>query len=193
MSETNYFVLGCPRTEEDAGISSEPKLPREYRNWKRANVIPEGAFDTPLEYTVNRDDEGQLLTFYKALRAPLMTQKMVDVLVQAGVDNLQIFDAQIKIESTGQIIDDYKAVNIVGLISAADLGDSEFVTSPLANRPKFSTSFDKLVVDEDKVNGALFFRMAESVSTILVHRSVKEALEPLFPRLRFKEPEDFSN
>jgi hypothetical protein len=57
----------------------------------------------------------------------------------------------------------------------------------------YSTSFDKLVVDEGKANGALLFLMAESVDTILIHKSVKEVLEPLFPRLRFTLPENYTN
>ena len=81
----------------------------------------------------------------------------------------------------------------MGLLEVADLVQSEYEASPLDQSPMYSSSFESLVVNEEKTNDALFFRRAESVSTILIHDSVKEVLEPLFPRMSFIEPEDYSN
>lgn len=83
--------------------------------------------------------------------------------------------------------------SMVSVLTSNGVDNSEYETSPLDDSSMYSTSFESLAVDDEKENGALFFRMAESVDTILVHRSVKEALEYLFPRLRFKEPKNYSN
>ena len=54
-------------------------------------------------------------------------------------------------------------------------------------------SFDSLAIDEAKAKGQLMFRLAESLSTILVHESVKKALEHAqIPLIEFYEPEHFA-
>jgi len=193
MTDTNYFVIECFAEVGDAQITTKPILPKGYDNWYAADIIPDNTIQEPLEHIIEAEHEGEMRPFFKALSAPLMSESMISVLKSSGVDNLQVFDAVVKVDQTGEVIQSYKAVNIVGLIEVADLGESEYEVSPLDESPMYSTSFESLVVDEEKANGALFFRMAESVDTILVHKSVKEALETLFPRLDFIEPEDYSN
>lgn len=190
---STYYVLACFMRNDGADITAPPKLPAKYDVWMTGDEIPESEISTPLEYAIEAEDEGMMLPFFDGLSAPLMSRELISSLETCGVDNLQVFDAKVKISDSGETLDSYAAVNIVGLIEAADLAASDYDASPLTNRTQYSTSFDSLTVDEEKVNGALCFRMAESVSTILVHQSVKDVLEPLFPRLSFIKPEDYSN
>jgi hypothetical protein len=62
------------------------------------------------------------------------------------------------------------------------------------NIAKIDVDFDKLVLDEMKLQGLpLMFRLAESVNTILVHKSVKEHLtQKGFTGLLFSEVGDIA-
>ena len=193
VDSPTYYVLACFMRGDGANITTSPKLPTKYDVWMTGEMLPESEISTPLEYVIEAEDEGVMLPFFDGESAPLMSKKLISALETCGVDNLQVFDARVKILRTGEILDSYAAVNIVDLVESADLNASDYESSPLGNSPLYSTSFDSLVVDEEKVNGGLFFRMAESVSIILVHKRVKEVLEPFFPRLSFIEPEDYSN
>ena len=46
----------------------------------------------------------------------------------------------------------------------------------------------KIGLDEERINGALLFRMMESPETIVIHTSLKEKLEGKFSGLTFTHP-----
>lgn len=57
-----------------------------------------------------------------------------------------------------------------------------------------SADIDSLVVDPAKADGALMFRLAESVNTILLHESVCDAIEAAgIDTLTFYEPESWAS
>jgi hypothetical protein len=101
----------------------------------------------------------------------LMSQRLVDVLLACGVDNLQIFPAAISRADDAETIPDYCVVNVLGLVAAADPGKSK--SRPLAN-VKF---FEKLAVDPARARGLLMFRLAESLTDIIVADSVAQAIK----------------
>lgn len=102
----------------------------------------------------------------------VMSLKLVEVLLNAGVDNLQIFPAYITDAGTGERVkQDYRFVNIVGMISCADVKASE--SSPLGG----TYYFHELVIDESKARGLLLFRLAESPSEVVVHERVAAAID----------------
>jgi hypothetical protein len=100
-----------------------------------------------------------------------MSRRLVDVLQGCGVDNLQIFPAVISREETGETISHYCVVNVLGLVAAADMGKSK--ARPLAN-VKF---FEKLAVDPTRARGLLMFRLAESLTDIIVADNVARAIK----------------
>jgi hypothetical protein len=102
--------------------------------------------------------------------AKVMSKRLVAALQAAGVDNLQTFPAEIKNSDTGEIIRDFVAVNIIGMVSAADEAASE--SSPLAD-VKF---FHKLVMDPTRAKGLRMFRLAESRMDVIVDETVAEAI-----------------
>ena len=65
-----------------------------------------------------------------------------------------IFPAQIVSEVDGTVWNEYDAVNVLGAITCADLEHSQY--SELMSD---SLMFDELVVDAEKVKGALLFRL----------------------------------
>src|SRR5687767_14787133 len=105
----------------------------------------------------------------------VMTGEFLEALRSAGVDNIDSYDATLQSEDGSVVLSGYKAYNIVGLVSAADLEKTEF--SPDNPSRQIDASLRGLVVDETKARGLLLFRLAESVDTILIHDSVKAVLE----------------
>lgn len=74
----------------------------------------------------------------------------------------------------GQVFTNYKAVNILGLVAAANMEES--IATVHDGIPLIDVDFDLLVVDEHKTKGIKMFRLAESTNAILVHESLRDAL-----------------
>ncbi|XXY17976.1 hypothetical protein WME88_58080 [Sorangium sp. So ce216] len=116
----------------------------------------------------------------------LMSERLLSALLTCGVDNIDHYRAVLRNTETGQTYG-YRAVNIVGLVAAADLAGSVWESHD--GDARIDTSFDALVVNEGKALGALMFRLAENTSTILIHAKVRDHLLSVgFPTLRFLEP-----
>jgi hypothetical protein len=116
----------------------------------------------------------------------LMSARLVQVLEEAGVDNLQTFRALLRNSNTGET-HDYRAVNIVGAIAAADLSASNWTSHD--PDPRFDVNFDALAVDATAARGAMLFRLAENTGVILVHERLRDRLQTAdFPNLVFAEP-----
>lgn len=107
----------------------------------------------------------------------LMSNKMVHFLEKAGIDNFQTFPVVLHNPETGERWSNYVALNIVGLVEAADLEDSEYDTLMEGNDniPPL-LAFESISLLREKLNDLLIFRMAESPNTIIIHRKLKELL-----------------
>ncbi len=109
---------------------------------------------------------------------PVMSDRLLKVLREAGVENLQTFEARLENRATREAWTGFQAVNILGTIECADRSQSEY--SELGGG---LLSFSWLVVDPERTNGALFFRLAESPDVIIAHRKVGDFLyRPEFPK-----------
>ena len=98
---------------------------------------------------------------------PAMSGRFVNLLEEAGVDNLQKFPAVVKSEIDGTVWDNYFLVNILGLIQCADLSNSVYTEIFPGNY-----DFEDLAIDAEKAKDTLLFRLQESPSTIIIHKSV---------------------
>src|SRR5262245_32300714 len=65
---------------------------------------------TPLAYALSPEMPGDRQHFYR--NVPLMSNRLVALLRECGVDNLQTFAATLRDPVTGLLWDDYQAVNI---------------------------------------------------------------------------------
>lgn len=109
---------------------------------------------------------------------PVMSDSFIVALQQAGISNLQCFPAELRSSIDGTVWKNYQAVNIIGLISCADLAASEF--THIIDRPGDESlplmAFEDLKIDPASAGGVLLFRLAESPGTIIVADSVVEYL-----------------
>lgn len=102
----------------------------------------------------------------------LFSERFIELLNNMSVDNIQYFDAKVIYEPTGLQFP-YKAANVIGKVSGLDLDGSVVELSRKGNIIAIRT----MKLDENKMQGQKIVRLHESVMLIVVHRSIKEAVE----------------
>lgn len=121
----------------------------------------------------------------------MMSQALADLLISAGVDNLELFPAILKNNQTGQAYP-YQIYNVIGLVATMDLQGSDYETYKNAE-PMGDTTIHELALDESRIPNLLLFRLAENLSTIMVHESIKNRIEEAgIAGMSFIKPEDYS-
>jgi hypothetical protein len=166
-----YYVMTCEGMYPARPIRKSPFFMRG--PWFTGQPITYNV-PQPLEYELDPDYEGDLKPFYREA-APIMRQDLLEALHAGGVDNLQLFDAVVTDPTTGQSFTNYKAVNVIGAVSAADMAQSTRMGA--GDSTMVDVDFDSLVIDEARPRGTLLFRLAESVGAIVVHDRVKQVIE----------------
>ncbi|HKO91748.1 MAG TPA: DUF1629 domain-containing protein [Polyangiaceae bacterium] len=124
---------------------------------------------------------------------PLMSRRLVAALQSAGVDNLQTFETRVVNPQGAPPLpeDYYLAVNILGLVAAADMRRSK--TSSATAKEAASVDFHALSVDPSKAGGHGIFRLAENVSAVLVHERVRQHVERAgIDTLTWQKPETWA-
>lgn len=121
---------------------------------------------------------------------PIVSEALLNVLLGAGVQNLDTYDAVLQSADGAVMLKGYKAFNLIGLVAAADVARTRFAPDNASR--VLDASIDSLVIDSAKAAGRLMFRLAENTSAILIHRSVKAAIEAAgIPFIEFVEPTEF--
>jgi hypothetical protein len=177
-----YYLLECfgPPDRERAAIDTVPRG----LYWNRGRRF-EQPVSEPLEVIL--DGDGLMMPMFNR-GILLFSDELVEAVRDAGVDNIDCYDAVLVDPVGGKRHTNYKAVNIIGMVAAADLAASEFHAP--SGRALIDTDFDTLVLDEERANGLLLFRLAESVNAIVVHARVKQHLEKRgIPNLDFVAPD----
>jgi hypothetical protein len=122
---------------------------------------------------------------------PLMRKDLLDTLRAAGVNNLDAYPAELYYPDGSLAEGEYFIVNVIGVIAAADLANSEYDVDQPENL--ISMGFDSLAIDSEKTKGALMFRLAENIVEIIVHEQVVKAVEKAgIPLIRFFKTEDIA-
>jgi hypothetical protein len=160
-----YYVMTCEEIQPRNTIGESPDVPGS--PWNDGHLIDD-AISEPLVYTVDPDYPGSMIPMYDIAEL-LVRDDLFSSLQHAGVDNLQAFRAVVVDPQTGTRHENYRAVNIVGVVSAAAADESVTIPGDLG--------FDSLVIDAEKAGNLLMFRLAEAVNAIVVHRSVRERIE----------------
>ena len=134
--------------------------------------------DPPAEvvaYKVHKDRPGNLRALYSNLAVPLIRDDLLKVIKDVGVDNMQDFDAVLRDPVKDAEHTNYRALNILGMVAAADLGKSTFMHSQ--SLTGVDRDFDKLEFKDKLRTDLLLFRLAESSNALVVHEKVKKAIE----------------
>ncbi len=122
---------------------------------------------------------------------PLMRKDLLDTLRAAGVNNLDAYPAELYYPDGSLAEGEYYIVNVIGVIAAADLVNSEYDVDQPENL--ISMGFDSLAIDSEKTKGALMFRLAESIASVIVHEQVVKAVQAAgIPLVEFYKTEDIA-
>lgn len=182
-----YYMLLCnaPSGNSPALVTYLPDRPG--RAWMLGYRF-DPAITEPVKATA-KFRKRSVLTELIHVPVPLMTRRLYEVIYNAGVSNIDVYPAIITDEDSGKVYKEYVAFNIIGAVSAADLDASQF-SAP--DGPLVTVDFDSLSIDESKSRGALMFRLAECVSGIVIHESVKKFIEAAgIDTLTFSPPEEW--
>lgn len=186
----SYFVL---RVEDpDIGYRARLAYTRDYplRSWM-TGVRFDRPPPEPIVLTLRgtHEDDWSLGDLWLT-PITVMSTRLYDALLKAGVHNLDTYAVELHDPENGNLYSDYLAFNIVGKISAADVR-TQF--APESDAHEIAGDIDSLVVDTAKANGALIFRLAESVNAVIAHESVKNTLLAAgIDTLTFTEPENWA-
>ena len=130
---------------------------------------------------------GPLLPDVFTISGLVLSQRLYRTIVDFGVDNLDVYPAVMIDSQTKQRFSDFYAVNVVGLIAAADMEQSTATIQP--GGPVIDVAFDNLVIDAAKARGALMFRLAESTMNVWLHPALVQHIKSAgFPGIEFFDP-----
>jgi len=165
-----YWILECygPSDQERASIDRVPFLPGVQWILGARFQVP---IPTPLEITI---ESGLMMPMFSR-GILLWREDVVATLADASVDNFDSYDSILIDLLTGRRFHNYKAINILGLVAAADLAKSKYAAP--SGSALIDTDFDSLVIDQTKARGLSLFRLAECVTAIVVHQRVRQRLE----------------
>ena len=162
------------------GVYPVARIKKTHRDHLENDLWIDGNFITfnvpePILYDLDPKRPGNPKILYDAATIPVMHISLLDALTAVGVDNLQVYDAIIRDLDKGIEYKNYKAFNIVGKISAADMDKS--IMMGTSDSVMIDADFDRLVIDESKCQDQLLFRLAENMTAIIVHERIKNEVE----------------
>ncbi|ACR10753.1 conserved hypothetical protein [Teredinibacter turnerae T7901] len=177
-----FYVLGCS-SKPRRWLDLDNYVSRGYKKlgikWFRGTPFPV-ELPNPLYFQLEPKEDGNpdvaeyLPPFLEGFSCPLFRDDLLEILYACGVDNFDVYSAEILDPDSGKVYKNYKAVNIIGAVAAADMEKSEYVLSD--GIPLIDVPFDKLVLRKDEIQDLLIFRLAENLTTILVHESIRNVL-----------------
>jgi hypothetical protein len=165
------------------GVTQWPSLPDGVSAFHSGDLITVEVPE-PVEFIVDNTSEHPPVDFATHFM-PVFSDRLVAAFRAAGVDNFQTYKARLKNPNTGETWDKYQVVNVLGKIACADLENSVYT---VLLEP--SCMFSELVINVEKANGALFFRLLESHEKIIVHNAVLDYMyteddDPIFDGVDF--------
>ncbi|WP_444993942.1 hypothetical protein [Aliikangiella sp. IMCC44359] len=184
-TEINKYYLLTTGGEDQMLLYGMPDLPNDLKDdWMFGQIFTEEP-EQPIHVEITEGFERKkLLPFFKT--PPVASQAFVDALIEIGVDNIITYDVLLHNEDYSVTYEGFKAINIIGLVKAAGPG-----TVYLSDSRLIDASIDTLELEPRSIKGLYIFRLAESISTIVLHEKVKRHLESKgFEDLNFIEPGD---
>jgi hypothetical protein len=132
------------------------------RNFFRAKPFGP-AFPVPVLFKIDTDSEGRRMPTLFTTPALVARRAFYDLLVAAGVDNVESYPAHIANPESDETFEDYRLLNIVGRVACADLAASNAAELGPGIRV-----IDEPVLRKQALQDALIFRLAEDPVQIVV-------------------------
>lgn len=108
-------------------------------------------------------------------RCLVHSHRLADVLVRAGVDGIDYHPLRLVNDADGAVYRTHRAANLLDVIYCLDVEQSDLEIDD--EEPNEIWYIHRLKLLEDRLGDSLMFRLGERRSTVIVHESVKEAIE----------------
>jgi len=185
-----YLLITESADERDMQIYGQPEVIYNSKIDLGLGIKMQGIIPL-VTITIEEDDEQGRMTdnlIAEGATGLVVNTKIKKLLSTSGVDNIQYFDAVVENSVTGEVSDDYKIANIIGIVNCIDYDNSELEYFPDGG----VMFFDKLVLDENKIKGLLIFRLYDFLPIIVVHKKIKEIFEKnSISGIKFYLPEEY--
>jgi len=169
-----YLLVTEAHDEKDARIYGQPEIITGLNIDLGFGIKHQGSI--PLIKIIMKENEQGRMTdnlIAAGTTGLVANSKMRKMFLATGVDNIQYFDAVVENSVTGEVSNDYKIVNIVGVVNCID-----YENSRLEYYPDGGVMFiDELVLDESKIKDLIMFRLYDFLPLIVVHKKVKDMFE----------------
>ena len=179
-----YYVMLCLDPELgylatlDYDFADDDDPMRDWMAGERFEIAP----PTPVAALIEPRANTVLAEMWQ-VPVPIMSKRLHEALLAAGVANLDVYPAELTEKKTGKVHSDFLAFNVVGLVNAKSVRRSDAQ----------SELIEGAIIDAASARGALAFRLADSVNAIVVHESVKTRVEESgIATLTFVAPDDWT-
>jgi uncharacterized protein DUF1629 len=108
-------------------------------------------------------------------RCLVHSNRLADSLRRAGVDSIDYYPCRLVNQRTGAIDGWYQVANLLDVIFCLDFERSELDIDD--EEPNEIWSIDRMKLREERLGDSLMFRLGERRKTVIVHDSVKAAIE----------------
>jgi len=170
----NYWFWENDRDTDDAFISGGWPLDEYPNSFLTGDIVDIPT--SPIEITMDEESQGRL-TDNLLLTGPakIFSDKLIKILTENGVDNIQIFPCKIINLVSNECFNNYKVVNVIWKIKCVDFPNSS-VASITENEQQFF-AWDYLTLDEKKIHNFKMFVLSEMPSQLVVHNSIQNILK----------------
>jgi len=130
----------------------------------------------PIDITMNEKSQGILTDNLMVAGGPhIFSERLLRVLREQGVDNVDTYACTVRNSITGEIRDDFAIANIIGKISCVNRSESSVVSA--SGDPGQLVAFNYLTLNEQVIRDVPLFLLAEMPVQIVLHRRIATALE----------------
>ena len=163
------------------GVTKNPDL-HPNAGFLNGRIIPDDLIKPPLAFEVDYPS-GHQPEHMLGDSIPIVSNTLLEVLKNAGVDNLQIFPALLINPTTKEQWDNYFAFNVIGMLDAANMDQSKFdeIMEGDDHVPAL-VDFEDIVLDRSKTYDLRMFRIIQSPEIIFVRENVIAALSANRPK-----------
>ena len=160
-------------------------------DWIKGNVMaPPTSDDQPLQLDLSLESG----RFKSAIIDGFLTlyhYRLCEVLSEFGVDNIQVFPVILRDQETGETFENYRLVNIVGLLDCVDMDKSDIKYWPSGR----GFDFESMVIDDKKVQGFPIFRLKDDPTKVIINEDLKQYIESkkMTAGVKIIQTEDYSD
>jgi len=132
-------------------------------------------WDEPVQQPIKLEldsDSGKDMPDAFFVGIPLFSEKLLAILLSNGADNIQTYEAEILDKRDNTIYSNYKATNIIGLVSAANLDKSRYIEG--SGAPLMY--FERLVLNKNLISDLQIFRLGESAKTLIINEKIAKSI-----------------